>query len=260
MKKAKPKLGQHLLTDPVLLEHLVDLCHIKPEHTVIEIGPGKGALTQFLVSKSQSIHLIELDNAFFNKLKKNYTAEHIQLHHQDILQFNWENIQGKHLHIVGNLPYYLSSPLLIQMTQLTHRIHQLNFMLQLEVGQRLAAEPGSKAYGRLSILMQTFFDIELLMELPKELFTPPPKVCSIFIRMTPIKCPLSTTEIRILEKVTQQGFSQRRKKIKNSLCSLLSDQDWQILSIDSQLRAEALSRQDYYHICRYLSKKQMPAK
>ncbi|MBF13251.1 MAG: hypothetical protein CMF46_02675 [Legionellales bacterium] len=254
--KHKPKLGQHLLTDKRLLEHLVALCQINPNSTLIEIGPGKGALTQFLVHQSPDVHLIELDQAFFNNLQTRYANWSVNIHHIDILKFNWSTIPSDKLHIVGNLPYYISSPILLQMIALRERIHQLNFMLQLEVAQRLVAQPGNKSYGRLSILIQTFFTSTILMELSENLFTPPPKVRSAFIEMSPIEPLLPNQAITMLETITQHAFGQRRKKIRNALQQLLIDEDWEKLAIENDQRAGDLSVDDYHRICRYLLEKQ----
>ena len=249
----KQKLGQHLLEDPHLLQHLVDLCQIEANNTVVEIGPGKGALTQFICHQCQCLHLVELDREFYQRLCLNYSQPHITIHHCDILRFNWNQIPSLKIHIIGNLPYYISSPILIGLTKIRQRIDRLHFMLQREVGLRLMAKNHTKAFGRLSVLMQTLFDMESLMDLPPHLFNPPPKVDSVFIRLTPKVVTLSESQLALLESITQLAFGQRRKTLRNNLKTLIKPDQWSQLNIDPNARAEDLSVADFHHICRFLS-------
>ncbi len=211
-----------------------------------EIGPGQGAMTALLLAHLSRLHVVELDRDLVAMLKKKFSTDQLIIHSGDALQFDFgalQPAQGK-LRIVGNLPYNISSPLLFHLAQYAQQVEDQHFMLQKEVVQRMVAPPGGKDYGRLSVMLQWRYQMEMLFIVPPSAFDPPPKVDSAIVRMRPIASPLACEQAR-LEQVVTQAFSQRRKVIRNSLSGLFTEQQLIAAGIDPQARPETVSLEQY---------------
>ncbi len=228
---ARKRFGQHFLVDRGAIEAIVSAISPQPADRLVEIGPGTGALTAPLMARLGSMDAIEIDRDLAANLRRRW-GERLRLHQQDVLKFDFAalaNVDGpgadsaeaadpaarSRLRVVGNLPYNISSPLLLHLTQFTGRIIDQHFMLQKEVIDRIVAQPGGDM-GRLTVMLQAWYQVETLFDVPPEAFDPPPKVQSSVIRMLPRPAPL-TREIGRLQALLAVGFSQRRKMIRNTL-------------------------------------------
>ena len=218
------------------------------EHWV-EIGPGLGALTEPLLKLGLRLDVIELDRDLVALLKDKFRQQHnLQIHSADALKFDFSALAepNKKLRIFGNLPYNISTPLMFHLLDNASFIEDMHFMLQKEVVDRICATPGSKKYGRLSVMMQYYCATELLFDVPPESFDPVPKVMSAIVRLMPHQQPpVEVNDIKILNRVVVQAFSQRRKTLRNSLKKLIAEDAIIALNIDPTLRAEALSLADF---------------
>jgi len=243
----RKRFGQNFLTDDVVLHDIIRAIDPKPDDTMVEIGPGLAAMTSLLVDEVDRLHVVELDRDLVERLKKKFSPERLVVHSADALQFDFSSIavpSGRKLRVVGNLPYNISSPLLFHLAAIAPQVQDQHFMLQKEVVERMAAEPGSKAYGRLSVMLQWRYHIELLFVVPPQAFDPPPKVDSAIVRMIPLAQPLPC-ELQKLEQVVQKAFSQRRKVIRNCLAGMFEESDLIDVGIDPQLRPEAIALEYY---------------
>jgi len=242
----RKRFGQNFLTDQNVLSDIIRVIAPAAADTVVEIGPGQGAMTALLLAHLSRLHVVELDRDLVAMLQKKFSPDKLIIHSGDALQFDFgalQPTQGK-LRIVGNLPYNISSPLLFHLTQYAQQVEDQHFMIQKEVVQRMVAPPGGKDYGRLSVMLQWRYQMEMLFIVPPTAFDPPPKVDSAIVRMRPIESPLACEQAR-LEQVVTQAFSQRRKVIRNSLGSLFTEQQLIAAGIDPQARPETISLEQY---------------
>lgn len=212
---------------------------------MIEIGPGRGALTNDLVEATSHLTLIELDRDFAEDLQSRFPVA--ELRSVDVLDEPLESFVGHR--IVGNLPYNISTPLLIHLLE-EPRIVDMHFMLQREVALRLAASPGEKAWGRLSVMAQYRCQVEPLFTVSADAFRPVPKVESMFVRFTPITPKHEVHDFQTYSNVVRTAFSQRRKTLANSLSSFQIT--WEKLGVDSRMRADHASVNDYVSIANYI--------
>lgn len=245
MTFAKKKFGQNFLVDQNVIDAIIHALRVKSTEHLIEIGPGRGALTEPLLHKQLNLSVIEIDSDLIESLlllKKNHPQ--FVVYAQDALSFSFTEQGPKHWRIVGNLPYYISSPLLLHCFNEIEGIVDMHFMLQNEVVNRLCAEPGSKEYGRLSVMTQYYCTVEKLFEVFPESFFPKPKVVSAFFRLIPKKERVPV-DVNRLARVTQEAFSQRRKTLRNSLGKLFSAEQLIHLNIDPMRRAETLSLEEF---------------
>jgi 16S rRNA (adenine1518-N6/adenine1519-N6)-dimethyltransferase len=252
-KKLPPRkrFGQHFLHDTHVINQILRSINIQPNNHIVEIGPGHGALTDDLVKLANRIDLIELDRDLIPELKNKYSyALNMHIYQADVLRFDFKQlVSDQPLRIIGNLPYNISTPLLIYLLQFFHRIQDMHFMLQKEVAIRLAAPLGSKAYGRLSVIMQYHCAIDLLFTVGPEAFEPQPQVNSAFVRLTPLAQPkLIANNPKVFSDLVRRAFSQRRKTIHNNLKQLISDEQLQSLNIDPKMRPEQLSLEHFVKI------------
>jgi len=221
--RAKKSLGQNYIQDPNIIRKIVQSVPITEEDVLLEIGPGPGALTHALLeTPAQKIIVIEKDAQFIDY----WTSLHhpkLQVIHKDALQVELRDLAEKPLTIVANLPYNVGTPLVIQWLDELPLIKSMTLMLQKEVVLRMSAHPGSKDYGRLSILTQWLCHAERLFDVPPTAFKPQPKVTSSIVRLIPRESPLFPAEKESLEKITAALFQQRRKMIKKSLQTLWQD-------------------------------------
>ena len=186
MIKAKKKFGQNFLTDTSVIKQIIDYINPKENDRVLEIGPGMGALTKPLLSKIKHINVIEIDSDMVAHLKNTIADDQITILENDILMLEKQDLSS-YDRIIGNLPYYISTEIMIKMIDLIDNKKDFHFMFQKEVAERISAVPGTKSYGRLTVLIQYFFTTEILLHIPSNAFTPAPKIQSSFMRLIPKK-------------------------------------------------------------------------
>lgn len=249
----KKRFGQNFLTDDNVLHEIIRAIAPQPDDLMVEIGPGQGAMTRLLLESLKQLQVVELDRDLVALLKKRFSSEQLLIHSGDALQFDFATLLSdeRRLRIVGNLPYNISSPLLFHLAQYAPQVVDQHFMLQKEVVERMVAEPGSRDYGRLSVMLQWRYQMELLFIVPPDAFDPPPKVDSAIVRMLPIASPLECNK-QHLEQVVTKAFSQRRKVIRNCLSGMFSEAQLIDAGIDPQLRPEAIGLVPYVNLARML--------
>lgn len=247
---ARRRFGQHFLIDSAVLHRLV--ATIQPERAdkFLEIGPGRGALTQLLAEQLTRFTAIEIDRDLIPALTQRFN--NLKLFEGDVLKLDLAEIfasaghskeQRSKWRIVGNLPYNISTPLLDRLFQHLDSIRDMHFMLQKEVVNRLVAVPGTKAWGKMSVMMQYYCQLESLFDVPPTAFQPPPRVDSSVIRILPVPPLEEVSDPVIMRKLVTEAFNQRRKTLRNSLKAWLLD--WQALSVDETQRPDHLSVADY---------------
>lgn len=256
--QARKRFGQNFLVDANIIDRIVHAINPSPEDSLIEIGPGQGALTDKLISQCRHLDVIEIDRDLAAEFTWRYDGnERFCLHNADVLKFDFTTlpVQPAGYKIIGNLPYNISTPLLFHLFACKQLFSELLFMLQLEVVNRMCASPGSKDYGRLSIMTQYHCKVEKLFRVPPTAFRPQPKVESAIIRLQPLaQPPLAATDANLLETVVRTAFSQRRKTLQNSLKKLVDKAVLEELSIDGSRRPETLSLEEYVSISNALAK------
>ena len=244
---ARKRFGQNFLHDDNVLTAITESIHPRPDDTMVEIGPGLAAMTDQLTRTLKHMHVVELARDLVARLEKRFTRDKLTIHSGYALKFDFGSIpvpEGQKLRIVGNLPYNISSPLLFHLATFAPLVQDQHFMLQKEVVERMVAEPGSKAYGRLSVMLQWRYQMALLFVVPPEAFDPPPKVDSAIVRMVPVAQPLACDEAT-LEAVVQKAFSQRRKVIRNCLSGMFTEEQIIAAGIDPTLRPESVGLEQY---------------
>jgi 16S rRNA (adenine1518-N6/adenine1519-N6)-dimethyltransferase len=251
--RPRKRFGQHFLKDPGVIDAIIQTVGATKSDTVVEIGPGLGAITRSLATRAGTLHAIELDRDLIAKLRHEYAAAaNVTVHEADALRFDYSSL-GESLRIVGNLPYNISTPLLFHLLNYRDCIVDMHFMLQKEVVDRMAASPGSKSYGRLGIMLGCHFQIDALFDVAREAFDPPPKVTSAVVRLAPL--PAGTYAINDEERLSRlvaTAFSQRRKTIRNSLSKVVDEVQLIDAGIDPGLRPEAISIADYVRLANTL--------
>ncbi len=247
--RPRKRFGQNFLHDQHIINGILRCFNAQPTDKVVEIGPGLGALTKPLLNCVNQLMAIEIDTDLQDHLLALPEAkDKLQLIRADALTVDYQQL-GEHLRIIGNLPYNISTPLLIRLLQSTPWIKDMHFMLQKEVVQRLAASPGGKTYGRLSVMAQYYCEVSELFHVPPTAFHPKPKVDSAIVRLTPyVSSPYAKVEFAALEQLVAKAFSMRRKTLANNLKPVLSAADLIQLEIDPQCRPEQLSVKDYVKI------------
>lgn len=223
--RAKKHLGQHFLKDENIAKKIADSLTEKGYDTVLEIGPGMGVLTKYLLEKKYTTYVIEIDSESVEYLKAHYLNLAERIISENFLKINIPDFfQDKPFAIIGNFPYNISSQILFKTLKNKHQIPEFSGMFQKEVAKRIAEKPGSKVYGILSVLTQAFYDVEYLFTVPPSVFSPPPKVDSGVIRLIRKENYILPVDEELFYKVVKTAFNQRRKTIRNSLKSLnLSD-------------------------------------
>ncbi len=250
---ARKRFGQNFLVDQGIIGAIVSAIHPQRSDTVVEIGPGLGAITEPLLQQVDHLHVVEIDRDLIARLRQKHPAERLSIHEGDALEFDFTTI-GTRQRLVGNLPYNISTPLLFHLARYAEVVYDMHFMLQKEVVERMVAEPGDADFGRLSVMLQYRFWLEWLIDVPPESFQPPPKVDSAVVRLIPK--PASELNARSEERlamVVQAAFSQRRKMLRNTLKGVLDDAGFAALGIVPTLRAEDVPVADYVRIANYLT-------
>jgi 16S rRNA (adenine1518-N6/adenine1519-N6)-dimethyltransferase len=233
---ARKRFGQHFLTDAGVIDAIVACIDPKPSDVMVEIGPGLGAMTGPLAERCGRLTVIELDRDLAARLRRRPELDVIEA---DVLGVDFRAIAerlGARLRVVGNLPYNISTPILFHLLGAVDRIEDQHFMLQREVVERMGAAPGTKAYGRLSVMLQWRYDIEAVLDVPPDAFDPPPRVESAVVRMQPLPQSAPVDAARLGELVAV-AFSQRRKLLRNTLGRWLEERGYSG-TFDVQRRAE----------------------
>jgi 16S rRNA (adenine1518-N6/adenine1519-N6)-dimethyltransferase len=244
---ARKRFGQNFLTDSHVLNNIIDAIGPQRGQTMVEIGPGLAAMTELLIAQLDHMHVVELDRDLVTRLEKRFARDKLTVHSGDALKFDFSAIavpEGRKLRVVGNLPYNISSPLLFHLAEFAHLIEDQHFMLQKEVVERMVAAPGTKAFGRLSVMLQWRYDMALLFVVPPTAFDPPPQVESAIVRMVPTRRKLEVDGAR-LAAVVAKAFSQRRKVIRNCVAGMFTEQQLRDAGIDPGVRPEDVGMEQY---------------
>ena len=250
---ARKRFGQNFLVDSGIVSAIVSAIGPQKGQTLVEIGPGLGAITEPLMARLDHLHVVEIDRDLIARLKKQHTPERMTIHEGDALNFDFAKI-GQDLRLVGNLPYNISTPLLFHLASFVGIVHDMHFMLQKEVVERMVAVPGETDFSRISVMLQYRFHIEWLIDVPPESFDPPPKVQSAFVRLIPKDVSeLNAKDPAKFAQLVQKAFSQRRKMLRNTLKGTLSDAGFAELGIVPTCRAEDVTVEDYVRIANYLT-------
>ncbi|WP_224077753.1 16S rRNA (adenine(1518)-N(6)/adenine(1519)-N(6))-dimethyltransferase RsmA [Cupriavidus laharis] len=258
---ARKRFGQNFLVDDSIIHGIVNAINPLADDVLVEIGPGLGALTDPLLERVPQMQVVELDRDLVERLRRRY-GDRLQVHAGDALAFDFGRLEvpGRPLRIVGNLPYNISSPLLFHLMEYADHVRDQHFMLQKEVVDRMVAEPGSKAFGRLSIMLQVRYHMEHVLDVPPGSFNPPPKVDSAVVRMIPwprsengrLRSPHADCDITVLGDLVTAAFSQRRKVLRNTLSFLRDQVDFEAIGFDLGRRAEEVPVGEYVELARRL--------
>lgn len=253
--KARKRFGQNFLQDFSIIDEIIGSMEVQPGQHWVEIGPGLGALTEPMLKQNIHMDIIELDRDLVAYLQDKFKDfENLRIHNYDALDFDFSCFSpAEPVCIVGNLPYNISTPLLFHLLKFSDQIDTMYFMLQKEVVDRICASPGSKKYGRLSVMMQYHCETDFLFDVHPECFNPVPKVMSAVIKLTPHSTPpFPAKNLELLNNLVTQAFSQRRKTLRNSLKNLINETQFKSLEIDPGIRAEQLSVAQFVQLSNYL--------
>lgn len=243
MIKPRKRFGQNFLVDQGLIGKIIRSFDTRPGEQVVEIGPGQGALTEHLVNTGCDLTLVEIDRDLADLLAERFP--NVNLMNEDVLKADLPAVISEPpVRVIGNLPYNISTPLMFRLFKHLELFHDMHFMLQLEVVNRMTAEPSTKNYGRLSIMTQLYCQAEKLFEVPPEAFNPRPKVQSAIVRLEP-RHRIAQVDTGVIEPMLIQAFSSRRKTIRNALKGLISESELESLGLSPTLRPENLSVEDY---------------
>ncbi len=241
--RARRRFGQHFLHERSVIDRIVRVVSPQPGEAVVEIGPGLGALTGELLKAAGRLDVIELDRDLAEKLRARFAADALRVHQMDALEFDFEALSRERgaLRVVGNLPYNISTPILFRLVDAGSAIRDMHLMLQKEVVERIAAVPGGREYGRLSVMVQLRCRVEPLFSVGSGAFSPPPKVQSAVVRLEPLKSPaVPISYLGGFKRVLRLAFSMRRKTLRNSLKPVLSAADIEAAGVDPGARPETL--------------------
>lgn len=257
MHRVRKRFGQHFLHDKQVIDQLIRAIAVQPSQHFLEIGPGKGALTIPLLQQCNSMIAVELDRDLIPVLRQQ-ASKHgdLQIINADILNFRLNSLPGESYRIVGNLPYNISTPLMFHLLDSIDRIHDMHFMVQKEVAQRIVADVGNGHYGRLSVMLQSQCDCQYLFDVAPTCFMPPPAVDSAVIRLQPRQqAEFEISDKFLFAQIVQTAFEQRRKTVSNALKTIVSDDIFAHCGIDKRLRAENLRGCDYAALTQALSER-----
>lgn len=250
MPVLKKRFGQHFLRDESVLARIGRACAGMPGERTVEIGPGDGALTAHLLGHFAELHVIEIDRDLIAGLRRRFAADRVVVHEADALRFPLcEAVPGR-LRLVGNLPYNISSPLIFRFLE-QPCVASMVFLLQKEVVDRLAAPPGGRDYGRLSVMVQARCEVVPLFTVPAQAFTPPPAVESRLVALRPVSSQVPAPDAALFAALVAQAFSQRRKMLRQSLRGYFEGDDWRTLGIDPTRRAETLTVAEFAAMAAY---------
>ncbi len=254
-RRRKPPLGQHFLVSESVIHDIIDAIALKTNDTIVEIGPGRGVLTERIVGKVSEFHAIELDSQLAAYLKNKFSADNVKIHTADALKFDYPSVftENTKVRLIGNLPYSISTELILQLTNHLASIEDFCFMVQREVAQRLTADCGTKQYGRLTVSVSRVLHVEALFDVVAEAFSPPPDVKSTVIHMRPKLTNRVSRELTVqFNELVRIAFSKRRKTLKNALIGYVSEYSLEQVEIDSSLRAEHITVAQFERLAKYL--------
>ena len=254
--RPRKRFGQHFLNDPGIIDAIVQSIDPRPGDTVVEIGPGHGAITDSLARRAAHLHCVELDRDLAAALRRRFeNCDNVTIHEADALKFDFCTL-GDSLRIVGTLPYNISTPLLFHLIDSRDCITDMHFMLQKEVVDRMTAGPGSKTYGRLGIMLGCHLSVDALFDVGPECFDPPPAVMSAVVRLVPLgsRRPAIDDE-KLLGRLVATAFSQRRKTLRNALKTMLDEAELRSLGIDPGKRPESIPVSAYVALANYVSRR-----
>jgi 16S rRNA (adenine1518-N6/adenine1519-N6)-dimethyltransferase len=256
--KAPPKknLGQHFLTDRSYIDRIVMAVNPKPGDRLVEIGPGQGAITFPLLKKHGELTVIEFDRDLITPLMEaSEGVGRLTIIHKDVLQVDFSKLAGDEgpLRLVGNLPYNISSPILFHALEHAGAVRDMHFMLQKEVVDRMASGPGSKVYGRLSVMLQAYCTVTSLFDVPPGAFRPPPKVDSAVVRLVPRPAAeIGIADPALFERIVRDAFGQRRKTLRNALQQVCTGPDIEAAGLRPDARAEQLEVAEFKQLAAHL--------
>lgn len=260
----RKRFGQHFLHDQAVVKRIVDAFNPKSDQSIVEIGPGQGVLTRELIARTeQTIDVVEIDRDLIEHLQADrLLASRINIHSSDALKFDFNTLMpasGDGLRVIGNLPYMITTPLLFHLIASDAKFNDMLFMLQKEVVDRIVAKPGTREYGRLSIMLSPWFDCEHVFDVGAGAFKPPPKVKSAIVSMRPRQAgPLDLGDAGLYAEIVRRAFSARRKTLRNGLRGLVDAEFLKSIDIDPGLRPEMLTDQDFASIARQLKSQSLP--
>mgnify|MGYP000754855144 CR=1 FL=1 len=254
--RPRKRFGQHFLIDPGVIDAILAAIAPRPGDVIVEIGPGPGVLTRPLAKRCATLHAIELDRDLARELRRAFADDdNVHIHEGDALAFDFASL-GDNLRVVGNLPYNISTPLLFHLLGARRSITDMHFMLQKEVVDRMAASPGGRTWGRLSVMLGSQLDVEALFDVDRDAFDPPPEVTSAVVRLLPL--PDGTHAIddeALFARIVAEAFTQRRKTLRNALGRVASGDDWDAVGIDPARRPETLSVREWVALANRLATK-----
>jgi len=248
---ARKRFGQNFLISREIVTRIIAAIAPQPGETLVEIGPGLGALTEPLLEQVEHLHVVEIDRDLIARLRGRFPPSRLTIHEGDALKFDFFELNSGEsgLRVVGNLPYNISTPLLFHLAGYADRLRDMHFMLQKEVVDRMVSPPGGHEYGRLSVMLQYRFAMERLFPVPPEAFAPAPKVASAIVRMTPLPAAdRSSVHDAAFAKIVATAFGQRRKMLRNTLKELIDNDELARLGIQPTSRAEELGVADYVRL------------
>jgi 16S rRNA (adenine1518-N6/adenine1519-N6)-dimethyltransferase len=248
--RPRKRFSQNFLIDSSVIDAVLEAIGPRSGDRMIEIGPGRAAITRPLAQVVKPLHVVEIDRDIVARLRADF-GEALVIHEGDALELDFARL-GPELRVVGNLPYHISTLLLFHLASSAYAVKDLHVMLQAEVVERMIAAPGSSDYGRLSVMMQYRFEMEKVLDVPAAAFRPQPKVQSAVLRMLPRRGAWRrAADEALLGRTVALAFSQRRKTLRNTLGSVLSAPDFEALRIDPQVRAQTLSVDEFVKIADY---------
>jgi 16S rRNA (adenine1518-N6/adenine1519-N6)-dimethyltransferase len=254
--KAKKHLGQNFLQDENIIQKIIQLSNIKKDDVVLEVGPGLGALTRHLLIASDNVNVVEFDNSVIDTLISNCNNYGTpKIYNEDFLKFDINQVSKNKIKLIGNLPYNISTPILFRVINVSDKIIDAHFMLQKEVVDRIISQPNCKVYGRLSVILQYYFECSLVLNIPPEVFYPKPKVDSAILRLKPRTDKPALKDFELFAHVVKSSFAHRRKTLHNNLKEILKEKGMssESLPINTKLRAENLSVNDFVELANFLS-------
>ena len=251
--KAKKKFGQNFLVDRYFISKIINEINPKEGNNILEIGPGKGAITEPILKKINHISVVEIDPDMVKILNNKFSPQNISILAEDVLSINEEFFRSFNK-IIGNLPYYIATEIILKLTKIFSSSSELYFMVQKEVAERITAKPSNKSFGRLSVILQYYFDTELLFEIPPAAFSPQPKITSAFIRLIrKRRFSHKVIDKDRFEQIVKIAFSQKRKTIKNNFKNILFEKDFLNLEISPKIRAETLTIEQFIKLENYVT-------
>jgi len=253
--RARKRFGQHFLTSSEAIANIVAAIAPRKGQTIVEIGPGQAAITAPLAASGATLHAIEFDRDLVAGLARRF-ADHdnVTLHEADALQFDFAGL-GERLRLVGNLPYNISTPLLFHLLAFRDRIEDMHFMLQKEVVLRMAASPGGRDFGRLTVMLGARLEVVPLFDVPPEAFSPAPKVMSSVVRMRPLPAgQYAVGDEAVLERIVRQAFSKRRKTLRNALEGSVAASDMEAAGLDGGMRPEQVAVRGWVDLANAVSR------